>query len=67
MTNQNQRPDLVNEQLVIENDKIQQTITQMKEAANVKSRTLGELKSRLDTTEKKRNQRIVDYHDELDG
>ena len=57
---QHQRPNNpVNEQLVIENDKFQQTIAHMQKAAAVESRTLEDLRSRLNTTETK-NQRIVD-------
>lgn len=60
MTNQNQRLDSGKiSQLVVENDMLKQTITQMKEAANVESHTMAELRSRLDTTEK-RNQRMGD-------
>jgi hypothetical protein len=57
VSNQNQHPDPRNELLVVENDKFKQTIAHMKQAAiaEIRSSTLNELRSRLDTAEK-RNQ-----------
>jgi hypothetical protein len=57
--NQHPDPDPGNKQLIVENEKFKQTMTQMKQAADAESRALGELRSRLDTAEM-RNQRMGD-------